>query len=48
MKNKLKIHIRIGQFSYGEVVKKFGKILGVSGSLDCLSKYDKELLTEYY
>lgn len=35
--NNLKIYLKVGQFSYSKLLKNFGKIIGVSGTLKCVS-----------
>jgi hypothetical protein len=40
----MRISLKIGQFSYCEIPKYFSKVIGVSGTLECLSETNKALL----
>ena len=41
VKKHMGISVSCGNFSYAEMIHKFDKIFGVSGTLDHLSKYDE-------
>ena len=45
---ELGFSLRAGQYSYAEAPKQFDAILGVTGTLDALSPYEKSIVHDVY
>ena len=45
MEKELTIHC--GHYSYAEMIKKFDKIFGVTGTLESLNTFEKSVLQKY-
>ena len=48
MNEKLSINIKAGKFSYAEIPFKFSLVLGVTGTLEYLSDYEKSIMKGIY
>lgn len=44
----MKFSLKCGRYSFSEIPFKFDKILGVSGTLEQISEYEKNIIKNYY
>lgn len=46
-KSIIGINLSCGKYSYAEMIPKFDKIFGVTGTLDCFTQFEDKILEKY-